>query len=90
MSESNKGHRVAQEVREQILKRLKDDAIPVSRLSEEHGVSAKTIYGWLAKGATKQPTWQDISRLKKQNKELLALVGELTIKLSQAQKKIWP
>lgn len=88
MSNSTKGHRVAQEVREQILKRLKDDAIPVSQLAEEHGISTKTIYGWLAKGVTKQPTWQDISKMQKQNRELLALVGELTIKLSQAQKKI--
>ena len=88
MSNSTKGHRVAQEVREQILKRLKDDATPVSQLAEEHGISTKTIYGWLAKGVTKQPTWQDISKMQKQNRELLALVGELTIKLSQAQKKI--
>ena len=87
MSTSKLGHRVAKEVREQILKRIKDDGIPVSQLSEEHGVSQKTIYTWLAKGITKQPTWQDVSRLQKQNKELLALVGELTIKLSQSQKK---
>ena len=88
MSTTKQGHRVANEVREQILKRIKDDGIPVSQLSEEHGVSTKTIYGWLAKGLTKQPTWQEVAKLKKQNQELLALVGELTIKLSQSQKKM--
>jgi len=29
----------------------------------------------------------EVTKLKKQNQELLALVGEITMKLSQAQKK---
>jgi len=87
MSTAKIGHRVSREVREQILKRIKDEGLPVLQASEEHGVSTKTIYSWLTKGASKNPSWMEVAKLKKQNQELLALVGEITMKLSQAQKK---
>ena len=87
MSTPKIGHRVAREVREQILKRIKEEGIPVQQVSEEHGVSTKTIYSWLTKGTSKNPSWMEVAKLKKQNQELLALVGEITVKLSQAQKK---
>jgi hypothetical protein len=41
----------------------------------------------LTKTVANNPTWQEITKLKKQNQALLALVGELTVKLSQAQKR---
>lgn len=78
---------VSPEVKEQILKRIKDDGISVSQLSEEHGISAPVIYGWLSRRAI-SPSWQELSKLRKQNQELLALIGELTLRLSQTQKKI--
>ncbi len=88
MSNNKTSHRVAKEVREQILKRIKDEGVSVSQASEEHGVSTQAIYAWLSKGVTNNPSWKEMAKIKKQNQELLALVGELTIKLSAAQKKI--
>lgn len=82
-----KNHRIAPEVREQILKRIKDQGIPVSQAAKEHGVSEGTIYGWLGKGVKNAPTIGELVRLKRKNEELLALVGELTLQLSQSQKK---
>ncbi len=87
MSTPKIGHRISHEVRDQILRRIKDEGIPVQQASEKHGVSTKTIYSWLTKGTSKNPSWMEVAKLKKQNQELLALVGEITMKLSQAQKK---
>jgi hypothetical protein len=42
------GHRVPKDLKEQILKRIKVDGIPVGQAAEEHGVVPKTIYNWLA------------------------------------------
>jgi hypothetical protein len=50
-------------------------------------VSEATIYKWLTKGVSGNPSWAEFARVKKENKGLLELVGSLTIKLSQAQKK---
>jgi len=41
----------------------------------------------LAKGVTGQPTWSEVAKLKKENKMLMELVGEITVELSQTKKK---
>ena len=82
-----KSFKISSEIKEQILKRIKEEGLPVAKVAEEHGISTATIYGWLSKGIKAQPSWKEFSGLQKQNKELLALVGELTINLSKIKKK---
>ncbi len=82
-----KAYRIAPEIKEQILKRIKEDGVSVSQAAQEHGVSEATIYGWLGRGLKNTPTIGEVVRLKRQNEELLALVGELTFRASQSQKK---
>lgn len=83
-----KKHRISKEMRDQVLKRIKDEGVSVAQASEEHGISTHTIYRWLTKGASGNPSWSEIAKLKKENKALLELVGEITMKLSASQKKI--
>lgn len=87
MATSKKGYRVAKDVREQILKRVREEGISVSQAAKDHGISDATIYNWLTKGATGNPSWSNIAKLKRENKTLLELVGEITLKLSETQKK---
>ena len=82
-----KRHRIAPDVKEQVLKRLKEDGIPAAQLAEEHGISVHTIYGWLSKRVAGQPTLKELIKLKKENKMLMELVGAITMKLSQAEKR---
>lgn len=82
-----KHYKVAPEVKADILRRIKDEGLTVQQAAEEHGLSTQTIYGWLSKGAKGAPSWSEVSRLKRERDQLLQLVGELTIKLSAAQKK---
>ena len=82
-----KKHRIAPDMREQIINRIKNDGVSVAQAAKEHGISEQTIYGWIAKKVEGQPTFADLIRLKKENAQLLQLVGELTLKLSEAQKK---
>lgn len=84
---NKKTYRIAPEVKEQILKRVKEDEVPVVTAAKDHGLSPRTIYGWLGQGAAGSPSWAEFSRLQKQNKELFEVVGELTVKLSATQKK---
>lgn len=84
---TKKAHRISKEVKDQIIKRIKEDGISVTQAAEEHGISTATIYGWLTKGVSKNPSWLEFAKLKKENKALLELVGEITMKLSAAQKK---
>lgn len=87
MSTSKKPYRISKDVREQIIRRIRDDGVSVTAAAEEHGVSTQAIYYWLTKGASGNPSWSEVAKLKKENRSLLELVGTLTIKLSTAQKK---
>ena len=82
-----KKHRIAPDVREQIINRIKNDGVSVGAAAKEHGISEATIYGWISKKVEGQPTLSEIIRLKKENQQLLMLVGEMTLKLSETQKK---
>lgn len=88
MGNTKHNYRISSDVKEQVLKRIKEEGISITKASEEHGISTHTIYRWLTGTITNNPSWQEFNKVKKQNRELLALVGELTIKLSQTQKKI--
>ncbi len=52
----NKQHKIAPEVKKQILERVKQGDKPVTEMAQEHGVGTNTIYSWLSKGATAQPS----------------------------------
>ncbi len=82
-----KKHKIAPEIKEQIINRIKNEGVSVAEAAKDHGVSDVTIYAWLAKKVEGQPTLSEIIRLKKQNAELFQLLGEITLKLSESQKK---
>jgi len=84
---SKKRFRTSPEVKADIIRRVKEEGIPVSQAAKEHGVHETTIYAWIGAGAQGAPSWSEFSKLKKQNRELFALVGELTVRLSETQKK---
>jgi len=80
-------HRIALDVKTDILRRIREEAVPVAQAAQDHGVSEATIYGWLGKGVEGAPTLGELVRLKRENRALRELVGVLTLKLSAAQKR---
>lgn len=81
-----KRFKIVPEVKQQLLERIKQGG-SITDIATEHGISPKTIYGWLSKGATAAPTWMDYNRLKKENHTLMTLIGELTLKMTVVGKK---
>lgn len=84
---SKKQHKIAPDVKADIIRRIKEEGIPVAQAAKEHGVSEASIYSWLGATTASAPTWSEYSKLQKQNKDLILLIGELTMYLSGAQKK---
>ena len=82
-----KTHHIAPDVRKDILRRVKEEGIPVAQAAADHGIHESTIYNWLGAGASGTPSWSEFAKLKKERDELLRFVGELTVKLSSAQEK---
>lgn len=84
-----KAHKISPEVKIDIIRRVKDNGIPVAQAAKDHGIHESTIYNWLGAGTKGSPTWSEFNRLKKERDELLRIVGKLTVKASSAQKKNW-
>lgn len=83
-----KGHpRVRREVKQQILKRIKEEGVPVAQAAQEHGLSTQTIYRWVAGGITSPPSLLELARLRRENQALKQLIGELTLELRVEKKK---
>lgn len=74
-----KKHRLNKDVKEQIINRIKNEGVSVVQAAADHGISENTIYGWIAKRTEGQPTLSEIIQLKRENTQLLQLVGEMTL-----------
>jgi transposase-like protein len=82
-----KRFRIAPDVKEQIINRIKNEGVSVAAAAKEHGVSEPTIYAWIGAKAEGGPSVLEFAKLKRENEELLKLIGLMTYKLSESQKK---
>lgn len=76
---------IAKEVKEQILKRIKEEGVTVVAAASEAGISTKTIYNWM-RGKISDTSILEVNRLKRENKELLEIIGRLTHNLTRTKK----
>ena len=81
--------RVAKDIKNQILERVKVGDKTVKEIAEEHGLSSGAIYAWLSETVGSEITKKDFIDVQKENKQLKELLGELTMKMSVSQKKVW-
>lgn len=77
---------VAKEIRDDILRRLKDGESAV-KLASEYGISDKTIYHWTVKSTRKINPILELSRLKREIKGLHEMIGVLTVERSKEKKE---
>lgn len=81
-------HVIPKEIKEQILSRIKNDGITAAQAARDAGISADTVYGWLAKSANGQNNEAlENSRLKRELQGVYELLGKLTAELAIFKKK---
>lgn len=74
---------IAQDIKNQIIGRIKNNGESVSTLAAEYSVSSKTIYTWLRKQSENSVSFLEYARLKRENRLLLEIVGKLTLEKTQ-------
>lgn len=84
---SKKGYRIAKEIKEEIINKIKHEGLSVTDAGQQYGVSTKTIYGWLGTKASGTVSVLEYNRVKKENEQLKQIIGDLTIKMSIEAKK---
>jgi len=78
---------IAAEVKSEILAKVKAGEA-VKSLAEKHGISERTIYGWLRWQVTSdRVSALEFGKLKKENLILKEIVGALTIEVEKLKKK---
>ena len=77
---------IPKEIKEQILKRVKEEGITVIQAAKDAGISPKTIYNWMRSKTLSDGSILEISRLKRENRELAEIIGRLTHNLTRSKK----
>lgn len=77
---------IAREVKNEILEKIKKGE-KVLTLSQQYGVSEKTIYTWLRKKALGTVSLLEYNRLKNENHQLKQIIGVLTLEIEKTKKK---
>lgn len=79
--------RISKEIKEEIVRRIKDENLSVADACNQYGVGDSAIYRWLDGdlGQDINPILE-LNRLKRENQELKELIGFLTYENSKQKK----
>ena len=81
--------RISKEIREEILKRIKEEGAEVSQMCQEYCISDSAIYKWLSSSSksTSINPQLELNRLKRENQDLRELVGQLVYEKEKKRKQ---
>ena len=77
---------IPQELKKEILDRVKESGLPVAEIARQHGINPKVIYNWVHRGLTGDRSFMEINRLKRENQKLHEIIGKLTVSLERIKK----
>jgi transposase-like protein len=77
---------IPKDLKEQILQRVKEEGVSVAQAARDAGINPKTIYNWMQRNTAGDRSYLEISRLKRENTELLTIIGKLTQTLEKSKK----
>jgi transposase len=77
---------INREIKEEILGKIKE-GLKAPTLASQYGVSAKTIYGWLARTVTPEITFSEYQRVRRENEELKRIIGMMALDLETEKKR---
>jgi len=79
---------ISQEIKDKVIKKIKDDGLSVAKAAEEFGLSRNTIYGWVspARNAKADPGIMEIGRLRRENMELKQIIGAMMLSTERGKK----
>jgi transposase-like protein len=84
---SKVGNNIPKDVKEYVMKRVKEGGKSVAEIAKEHGIGKTAIYKWL-----KEETGGSdplVFKLQKENHLLKQLVAELSLKIRETEKRGW-
>ena len=77
--------KISIEIKEEVLGKIKCGG-SVREVANQYGISTKSIYTWLGRGAEKSSDVLELSRLKRENEALTSILGRLVYEQELAKK----
>jgi len=77
---------ISKEVKDEVLEKIRSGT-PVAKISEQYGISDKTIYAWLKRTVTEPVSLRELQKLRKENAALKEIIGVLTVEKEMIKKK---
>lgn len=85
-----KGKFYPKELKSEVIDKIKSSGLPASQIADQYGINIKTVYAWLKSSTLGDPSALEINKLKREKKELLEIIGFLTLKLNRGKKNGGP
>jgi transposase-like protein len=82
------GKPIDQQIKAEILNKIRDEGMSVAQASAQYLVSSKSIYTWLRDGVVHKDAnlVLELNRLRKENEQLYNLLGRATAELKRPKK----
>ena len=77
---------ISNELKEKIVKQIRDEGKKVTEIAKENNVSTKTIYNWLRDGVKGDSSALEIARLKRELDAVYGVLGKVTAELKHPKK----
>ena len=77
---------ISAEIKQQVLREIRDDGKRVVEVAAEHGVSTKAIYRWLRDGVGGDSSALEIARLKRELEAVYGILGKVTAELNRPKR----
>jgi transposase-like protein len=77
---------ISTEIKQQVVKEIRDEGKRVVEVAATHGVSTKAIYRWLRDGIGGDSSALEIAKLKRENEQLYAILGKVTAELKRPKR----
>lgn len=82
-----KGKPIDQSLKAEIVGKIRDEGLSVSKASAQYNISSKSIYTWLREGVVdgNRNLILENNRLKKENEQLYKLLGRATAEMQKSK-----
>ena len=78
---------ISNDLKQQILDRVREGKIPVVEIAKQHGVNVNTVYNWISKSVYGPGnSLLAVSKLKRENTYLKQLLGQLMLDVERGKK----
>ena len=77
---------VSKDIKDQVLSRVREGKDTVVEIARQHGLKVNTVYGWLSRSVAGGSPLLETARLKKQNRSLKQIIGNLMLEMETGKK----